>query len=136
MALLRKYSLQIDYNGRLFDLLSNLEKVKIALGKNNNYNKDIDNIINYIIPKFDFYSKFMSVFVGSIVLKNSTILNTSRYYWSKLQVDDPINIYSKSSMDIFYSILLIFVIIFIVMIVFSYLYNLRIDTYIVKLLDF
>ena len=130
MSIFRKPTIQINYNGTKDDLLNNINRIHIALGKENLYKNDINNIKLYVLSDLDFYSLWWRVVVGSISLINDSSPNKNVYYWYKRPKDENPKIYTDFYMMILYSLILITVIVFIFIFVYCYTYDIDVGTYI------
>lgn len=126
----------IKFNGKIDNLIEELDKITNVLGKRNYYSSDINLIKNEIIPFFDNYKNYTTIYFKKIILNNKSIKFYNPYYYEYLNVleksrNPPLHDWFFT--EILLIILFVLFVITISITIYCYFFELNFYTYILAL---
>jgi len=130
--MLNRKQVEINYDGTSKDLTDKLEN--LSNNKIINSSETL-NIYMFIISDFNFYVKYNKIFIGNIILINTNSDNTNVYYWSNDYKEKNVNPYDDIYMAVLYSLILLFLLIFLFTIFYCYIKNIDIVSNIITIFE-
>lgn len=120
--------LNLHYNGNLEDLKSEINKIEKMFGSFNVYRSSINEIKRDLYPNFEKYKNYGTIYIGKIIIKNSSISGLSFHYHSSEEDLKPGNkpLYNWSYTLILLWIILLLFVLFICVFIYCYIYEMDI----------